>query len=667
MAPDSDRGEQRALEARLARLEESVIRLSEELAAVRAELAGRALASPTSPALSVPRRPSAPPRKVSEARAAPRRIARSLYLGESVDVERLLGRYGMLGIAVLAAAAAVGTFLSWAVSHGYLTLPPRARVLVGLTFAAAVAAWGIRLRRTERSFGSSLLGLSLVIVLVCAYAAGPGLAAIPEWLAFAGAMLVSWALAVFARSENDEPLWCVAFAGAAITPFVTSSGKANLYGLVAYAASVLIAACFAVGARPWIIARRVFYAASALLAITGAVVSRAHGLSGFLAAFALPVVTAVAGVIPFAAANRKRAALRWQWILVAAAGFFSPPGHDTALVVSAVLLASAALWLAIVDHASDIEQSSILERNQRRTVLLDWIDAAVLPLILCFQAASAISPVAPTTVVYAIAAAMLIGFAWRRAVGSARDASVCAFLIAIAAGTSALRLESPAGVVLALLAIGLAALVLDKARPSASWVVGGGLAILLAAATSAWALFERPAFTRPPFATEASFTALCVAIALWLTTRLYGARADAIAAGHSLRGARADASDRELERALVVASPWAWAFLWGYLELSIAFSRSTSTLLLVVYFAACAVAGVAIGHMRQSSGARRVGLGLALLAAATAVYGARSFFEVGMRVLAYLVTSAFLLGIAYWYRRPGQLSAVDAAAPSEIS
>ena len=119
-------------------------------------------------------------------------------------------------------------------------------------------------------------------------------------------------------------------------------------------------------------------------------------------------------------------------------------------------------------------------------------------------------------------------------------------------------------------------------------------------------------------------------------------------------GSAADAETARRRR-IVIVSPWGWAFLWGYLELSTAFSRSTSTLLLVIYFAATAVAGVAFGHTRQSAGTRKVGLALALLAAATAVYGATSYFEVGVRVLAYLVTSAFLLGIAYWYRRPGQM------------
>jgi len=43
----------------------------------------------------------------------------------------------------------------------------------------------------------------------------------------------------------------------------------------------------------------------------------------------------------------------------------------------------------------------------------------------------------------------------------------------------------------------------------------------------------------------------------------------------------------------------------------------------------------------------------AVIAAATAVYGAHAYFDFGARIVAYLVTSAFLLGIAYWYRRRG--------------
>ncbi|HTJ21144.1 MAG TPA: DUF2339 domain-containing protein [Gemmatimonadaceae bacterium] len=655
MTREPDPEETPTLDARLARVERSIAMLSAEVAAIRGELSGAARpesASLMHTARSMPGRqpsgPSAPPRR------APRR-----YLGESVDFERLLGRYGMLGIAVLAAAAAVGTFLSWAISHGYLTLPPIARIVVGLLFAAAIAAWGFRLRRAERSFGSSLLGLSLVIVLVCAYAAGPGLAVVPEWFAFAGAIAVSWALAIFARSEDDEPLWCVAFGGAAIAPFVTSSGKGNVYGLAAYGASVLIASCFAIGHRAWAVAWRVFYAAAALLVATTVIVSRRYVLPGFLVAFTLPLVVATCGVLPFAPDSRKRAALRWLGALVAIAAWRSPSAATTAGTVASALLVGVALWLAIVDWLGVIEQSSLFVANRGRISLLDWIDAAFIPLALCFRAGGVIEPAASPWVAYGIGAGIFLWFAWRRPIGALRDAAVAGFLVLMFGALLDMGLEQPVGRVLAWLALALVALALHRERPTITWVVGAGFILLAAGGVTAFALVARRPYAYSPFATEASLAALCVTIALALIVRYRGLLADATESVLPPPSGAIAESERELRRRIVIVSPWAWTFLWCYLELSMAFSRSTSTLLLVVYFAATAVAGVAVGHVRQSPGTRKVGLALALLAAATAVYGATSYFVVGVRVLAYLVTSAFLLGIAYWYRRPGQVQDVS--------
>ncbi|HWJ12231.1 MAG TPA: hypothetical protein VNS10_00740, partial [Gemmatimonadaceae bacterium] len=130
------------LDDRLDRLERSVAALSEEVAAIRATLT--AGASPSRPFV----KPDTAAAKASPTRPAPAR-RRARVLGEGLDFERLLGRYGMLGIAVLAAAAAVGTFLSWAISRGYLTLSPVARIMVGLIFAAGIAFWGFRLRERE--------------------------------------------------------------------------------------------------------------------------------------------------------------------------------------------------------------------------------------------------------------------------------------------------------------------------------------------------------------------------------------------------------------------------------------------------------------------------------------------------------------------------------------
>ena len=113
---------------------------------------------------------------------------------------------------------------------------------------------------------------------------------------------------------------------------------------------------------------------------------------------------------------------------------------------------------------------------------------------------------------------------------------------------------------------------------------------------------------------------------------------------------------RFLVRGVTVA-PWCWAFIWVMLELSMAYGASTATLLLVTYFAATAVACVGAGQMKHSARLRQTGLALAVGAAATACLGATSYFGPAARIAAYLVTSAFLLGIAYWYRRPGAATA----------
>ena len=624
-----------SLSERLERLERSVATLTNEIEAIRATIAS-GQSRPFTKADPLPLRPR-------PQQPAPRRIR---LPGEGLDLERLLGRYGMLGIAVLAAAAAVGTFLSWAISRGYLTLSPAARIIVGLVFAAGIGAWGFRLRKRERSFGSSLLGLSLVVVLVCAYAAGPGLAVIPEWLAFGGAIAVSWALAIFARGESDEPLWCVAFSGAAIAPFVTSSGKGNIYGLVVYAASVLIAGCYAIGPRPWNVAWRVFLSAATLLTSTAATVSRSHGLSGFLFALALPVAAALGGILPFAPDTRKRAALRWMWVLASATGFAAPVGRAVSPIVGGALFVVLVAWLVILDWMSSVEQSSVFEANRGRPRVLDWIDAALLPLWLSLQATYAFRGVMSIAVVYLIEALALFAFAWRRPLGPTRDAAIAALLILSVAALYALHPESPTAEVIGILALALGALALHAARPSMSWVAGSVVLVAHGVGIAILALVNRPAFTLPPFGTEASLAALCVTTALVVVAN---ARGRLRAAMDAVRPAR----DADLGSLIVMVAPWAWAFLWGFLELAMAFSKSTSTLLLVVYFAACAILGVALGHKRQSAGVRKTGLALALLAAATAVYGATSFFVVGLRVLAYLVISAFLLGIAYWYRRPG--------------
>ncbi|HEY4219014.1 MAG TPA: DUF2339 domain-containing protein [Gemmatimonadaceae bacterium] len=623
------------LAARVAALEESLASLTAEVRALR-----EVVSDAKGPAQAAPR----PRRRIIGARG--RRL-------DPRDIEGLLGRYGMLAIAVLAAVAAVGTFLSWAIARGYLVLGPAARVLLGLAFATGIAVWGIRLRRTERSFGSSMLGLALVVAQICAYAAGPSFHLVSTPLAFVLAAASSWALAIFAHAENDEPLWCVGFGGATMAPFVTADGHASVFVVAAYGAIVLLPACFAISHRDWPVAWRVFYLASAVLTIAAAAQAHTEHLPGYLAAFGLPLAIAAGGVIPFAPVTRKRGALRWLALLSIGASLVAHGPLTTTMPFAAAMIVAACLWLGIVDHNASVAQSSIVKRGRELPAFLDWIDAAGVPLLLGVQAVNLLDRPIDSVVAYAVLLAALLVFAWRRAVGPLRDAAAFAAVVSAVGAIDFVRPEMPTGRVAAFLVIGLASLALHKLRPSRSWLVMGGVVVIAAAATATNALAARPVYQITPFATEASLASLLVTAALVLISRFwYWVRV-------ATRASIADRAEwtyagmlRVVVRGVTVA-PWVWAFIWVMLELAMAYSASTATLLLVTYFAATAVACVAAGRARHSARLRQTGLALALVAAATACVGATSYFDLGTRVVAYLVTSAFLLGIAYWYRRPG--------------
>jgi len=639
------------IEERLARIERVIADLSAEVASIRRELRVPASTSPSAPA------PAHNPSNVfrAEADAAPPRAKRAFSPSTVTahDLERLVGSYGMLAIAVLAAVAAVGTFLSWAVRSGFITIGPTARVAIGLAAAAGVGVWGARLRRRERSFGSSLLGLALVIVHVCAYAAGPSFAIVPIWVAFAGAAIASWALTVFAHREADEPLWCVGFGGAAVAPFVTSNGHGSLYALLAYAMLVLLSGCFSINKRDWPIAWRIFYLASALFVVAAAWEARNTGTTRFLLALAFPLGVAVVGVAPLAVPSRKRGAVRWLLLLAALTGAYREAGigHHAAAEVAA-LIGAMLVSLALVDGVSEIEQSSMIARGRARPELLDWLDAFGIPVVFAVEATFSIGSNAPEWTALAVTSAALVAFCLRRAPGGLRDASAFGAVAMAVSAIAAASVEAPAGLCASLVAIALAAFGLHVVRPSRSWLRGGATTFLGAAAICVDALREG-GYHSDPFLREASASAVIVLVGLILVARSWRMirSATRVAVGDRRREFRIPFERRTLRVATV--APWVWAFVWVLIELSLAYSPTASTLLLVTYFAATGVGCVAVGRSRSSSRLRQVGLALAVLAAATAVYGAHAYFDFGARIVAYLVISAFLLGIAYWYRRPG--------------
>jgi hypothetical protein len=551
--------------------------------------------------------------------------------------------------------AAVGTFLSWAVARGYLILGPAARVTIGLLFGTAIGVWGFRLRRRERSFGSSLMGLALVIVHVCAYAAGPTFALVPTWVAFLGAAVVSWGLAIFAHLENDEPLWCVAFGGAAVAPFVTSDRHGSVYALLAYGTLVLLSACFAISRRAWPVAWRVFYSASALFAVAGAWQVRRDDAPHFLVAFGFPFLIALAGVTPFAVPARKRGALRWLALLALFTAFVrESAGAETDVwPVAAAIFAASCICLFFADRNADVAQSSLLERARANPVLLDWIDAGAIPFVLALHAAFAVDSVATSAGLYAASAATFVIFAWRRGVGAQRDGAAFAATVMAMATVAALELEEPTGNIAAFAFVGLAALAMHVYRPSRSWLFSGlrrarrrrvtkrerapRASHLSRGAIPVRSLRRRARCRRCagcPRAVVARASSrhshvdwAAAGMDVRRDTKKDHARCDVRSVGVGVRLVVHRAGDRVQRERVDAAARDVFRCCGGRL-------RGGRT--------RAAVGAVAAAWTRAG-----------VIAAATAVYGAHAYFDFGARIVAYLVTSAFLLGIAYWYRRRG--------------
>ena len=554
------------------------------------------------------------------------------WLPKNVDLESLVGRYGTLVLATVSALAAVGTFLGWAIRNGMLG--PSQRIALGLIVAAALAVGGLRLRKRERSFGASLLGLALAITHVCAWGAGPSLHLVPDWGAFLLAAVASTALAVFAHHEADEPLWSVGFSGAAIAPFVTSSGKSNLLLLAAYGVAVLGSSGYAMGARRWVVAGRLFLLAAALY--TAALATGFEKDLGPLLGMSFPLAVALAGVIPWIGGWARRDRLRALGALAAVAAVRSGMGMNMPLdrtTIAASIAAAGLLWLIIVDRTHMVREPAP-PTGGRKLYEGDWLDGGVLPMGFVAAAVMALDTSARGSgMAMAAAAAVLLVAVMRFPQGSLRDAAVFATVLSALMALLLIEKGHPLMLIASVAALSTVCFAANLAWRSVSWTTLGTLGLAWAVLATLGHLAWRPAYQYSPFATNPSAVAGGVLLAIVAAWRL-------------------SAVEPQLERLFRVAAV-IWAFLWVHQEIAFAYNPTVATLLRVTYYAMTSVAAVGVGRTRGIALLRHVGLALAVLAAGTALYGARKLDAIGARIGADLVAAVFLLGIAYWYRKPG--------------
>ncbi|MFN0097449.1 MAG: DUF2339 domain-containing protein, partial [Gemmatimonadaceae bacterium] len=256
---------------RLANLETVVRALRAEVAVLRARVDAGSTSASSSASTSASTSAYASEQEPAAAPASPF-PGKPIAAPHKLDLEKLIGRYGTLAVAALAILLGVGAFLQWAISRDLLG--PEARVALGAVAALVLAGLGMRLRsRGSARFGDVLLALSLAVVHVVAWAAGPSLQIIDASVALGIAAAASVLLASLALRDRHETLFAIGMGGALLAPFVTSDGGGNVVVLLVYGWVVSTAAITALRDPSWVLSRRLLgifgagYAGSALTAI----------------------------------------------------------------------------------------------------------------------------------------------------------------------------------------------------------------------------------------------------------------------------------------------------------------------------------------------------------------------------------------------------------------
>ena len=625
---------------RLAALEGQVAALSAEVAALRdavrpaapsdgtgaigvqppfvSSAVAEALRKPPSPVENAPQTPTAGWGRSDRMHAG--------HAMSGVELESLVGRYGTLLLAALVILMAVGALIKMAVQHGLLT--PEVRVVAGVVVAMLLAAAGIVFRsRGDVRYGGVLLALSLAVVDLVAWGAGPRFNLVPVGVALGVVDVVALGLVALSLRDHSEFLFVVAIAGALSAPFVTTDGGGTALALLLYGGIVLAGALRSAQDSGWMRA----FAALVLGALVYSLAAAALPMSG---AWYGPFLVALFGGTCAVAAllfgePAWRSELPRAYLAVSIVGVLT--GWDAVVTQPHVVTISVALGLAVVTYAALLTRQVTMR---------------------CWTASALVLPLASLGIAYAgagtgewqgAALALWCVFAlaaWRVELAASEGARAGAHLLAAGVlgcfAVTAWFWSTPLAFVagLATWAVVLAAL----ARSGSSLLPLGALALALGAAalSSIDQLASRSAFSYTPFATRSSASALVAALGI----RLAG---DVIGSG-------AGRSGRIADRPLRLGVLFGFLIVWGRMEMAQAFSSDLASFLLTSYYAACGVGSIIVGRRLGMGRLRVAGLGLALYAAFKAVVEVTDIGSIMLRVGAYAAVGVFLLSAGYLYR-----------------
>lgn len=550
--------------------------------------------------------------------------------------ENLIGRYGILALAVLTILMGVGAFIGWAVRNGMIG--PEMRVAGGLVAAAAIAVLGWRMRQKadagKRRFANILLALALAITHVVAWGAGPRLQLIPSTAALGLAALASAALAVVAWREDDQALFNVGFGGALLSPFVTSSESGNAILLLIFGGIVLGAGIAALGRRQW--SKTPFVASLGVVAYAVVATDLVRNSARWEVANA-PAIFALAVSIlaTLLLDGAKRMSITYLG-LFSALGVLNVsadgPSYARPRLPLAILLLGATYFAGSPEHRG------------LRTSILSGILLPAGALIVALGATTGAGDLADTLTA-AVFAALAGGAAWLNRDGE-RDthaftaAAIAGFAVVLAARREALE------AMLLLAAFGVVcAWAARRYR-----LTGVGVAGLLWLAATSVACFiqldSRSNYLYRPFLTRESLGAAALAVS-WLFMSWHFSR-------YLVEGSTSET--RKAISGVVRVLGGVFTFLWIREELAYAWSRDISGFLLAAYYAASGVAAIFLGRSRGIPLLRHAGLALCVVAAFSTILQS-STREIGWRVASYILVGVFLLAVAYWYRSTGRSSA----------
>ncbi len=223
---------QPTLEERLQRLERAVTELQRAVVRGAAAPVGSPAAAPVgSPAavrVTAPRAPGTAPAAGSPSASPTDRPSAppgaALDPGQTGDWrdrgESLLARGGVVlllfGLAFL---------FKYAVDRGWIT--PTIRCAFGFGVGSAMTVLGLRLHATRRRYSQILLGGSIAVFYLVAFAAAPLYHLVPDAAAFLFMDLVSAMALVLAEREDEPLLALIGIAGAAATPALLGSWAPN--------------------------------------------------------------------------------------------------------------------------------------------------------------------------------------------------------------------------------------------------------------------------------------------------------------------------------------------------------------------------------------------------------------------------------------------------------